>query len=161
MATLTAMRAETYGPYLEAEIAGYAHDNVASGRWPEDGALERSRAEFENLLPHGLATPDNYLFELHAPDGGPLVGFVWLAIERKLATTSAFVYDLEVKPEYRRQGHALRALVALEQFAKAQGASSIGLHVFAHNQPAQALYRRLGYQITGFNMLKLLEDDRT
>ncbi len=150
------MRPETYPQYIGAAIVGYAQDNVAAGRWPEGGASERSRTEFAELLPLGLPTPDNYLFEIHSRDGGPLAGFVWLAIERKPSGVSGFVYDLEIKQEYRRQGHASRALAALEILARAQGATSLGLHVFAFNEGAQALYRRLGYQVVSLNLRKPL-----
>ena len=72
---------------------------------------------------------------------------------------SAFVYDVEVKSELRRQGYARAAFTALEPIVKALGLSSIGLHVFGHNPGAQALYRSLGYGITGVNMLKQLGSD--
>ena len=159
MTLLIPMRPGSYPAYLAAAIAGYAQDNVAVGRWPQAGAAERSRADFESLLPLGLATPDNHLFEMLVAEDGPAVGMLWLAIERKHGFTSGFVYDVEVQPAHRRQGHALRAFRALEPIAAALGATSIGLHVFGSNAPAQALYRRLGYGVTGVNMLKLLGDD--
>ena len=150
------MRPETYALYLDAAIAGYARDNVVAGRWPEAGAIERSRTGFADLLPQGLATPDNHLYEIHRSEGGPLLGFVWLAIQREHATVQGFVYDLEIRLEYRRQGHASRALAAVEAVARAQGATSLGLHVFAFNQAAQLLYHRLGYQVASLNMHKRL-----
>ena len=156
MTVLAPMRPETYASYLEAAIAGYAADNVAAGRWPETGASERSRTEFAALLPLGLSTPDNYLYEIHGREGGPRVGFVWLAIERKPSAVSGFVYDLEINHEYRRQGHGSGALTELEVIARAHGATSLGLHVFAFNEGAQALYRRLGYQIASLNLRKKL-----
>ena len=36
------------------------------------------------------------------------------------------------------------------------GAATIGLNVFANNNGAQALYRKLGYVPTNFNMRKRL-----
>ena len=64
MTTLMPMRPERYGPYLEAAIVGYAQDNVSAGRWPEVGALERSREDFPEPLPQGLATLHNFLYEI-------------------------------------------------------------------------------------------------
>ncbi len=156
MTVLAPMQPENYPPYLAAAIAGYAEDNVASGRWPEAGATERSQTEFAALLPLGLATPDNFLFEIRARDDGPVVGFIWLAIERRGAVVSGFIYDLGVSTEHRRQGHASGALTALESIARAQGATSLGLHVFAFNQGAQALYHQLGYTVASLNMRKSL-----
>lgn len=154
MTVLAHMRPEIYPTYLRTSVAGYADDNIAAGRWPAEGARERSLAEFETLLPQGLETPDNHLFEILAAEGGPTVGFVWLAAQERHGIRGGYVYDLEVKPEYRRQGHAGRALWAIEAFAAKLGLATIGLHVFAHNPGAQALYAKLGYAATGINMLK-------
>jgi ribosomal protein S18 acetylase RimI-like enzyme len=157
MTVLVAMRPEVYPAYLRESVAGYAEDNIASGRWPADGALERSLAEFETLLPQGLATPDHHLFEIRTADDGPTVGYLWFAVEQRLGTRSAYVYDVVVHEAFRRQGHAWRAFQALEAFVAALGMASIGLHVFGHNPGAQALYQQLGYGVTGINMLKRLD----
>jgi len=156
MTTLRPMRPDTYPAYVESSIEGYAQDNISSGRWPEAGALERSRREFDALLPAGLDTPDNFLFEILDEQEGQVVGFVWYAIERKKGPCSAYIYDLEIKIEHRRKGHALRALQALESIAAAAGANSMGLNVFANNLGAQELYNQLGYAPTNFNMRKPL-----
>lgn len=156
MTTLVPMRQEAFAAYLESAAAGYAEDNVASGRWPLEGALARALADFENSLPRGLATPDNFLFEIQRELDGPTVGFLWFAVLEKNGIRSAFVYDVEVKPEFRRQGHARAAFQALEPLVRDLGLSSIGLHVFGHNPEALALYHSLGYGVTGLNMLKAI-----
>ena len=88
------MRPEVFGSYLASSVAGYAQDNIDAGRWPAEGALERSRADFEDSLPQGLATPDNYLFEIQESEGGPTVGYLWFAVVVKHGLRSAYVYDL-------------------------------------------------------------------
>ena len=40
--------------------------------------------------------------------------------------------------------------------ARGLGLRDIGLHVFAHNDGAQALYHALGYEVTGLNMRKAM-----
>ena len=156
MTVLVPMSPDTYAAYLAAAVAGYAQDNVDSGRWPAAGALARSTADFEDSLPQGLQTTDNYLYEIKSAESGPTVGFIWFAVEEKLGLRSAFVYDVELKPEFRRRGHATAAFAALERLVRELRLSSIGLHVFAHNTGAQALYRKLGYSVTSVNMLKHL-----
>lgn len=150
------MRAEVYPSYLQASAAGYAEDNIASGRWPKEGALARSLAEYEVLLPRGVATPSQHLFEILSAEGGPTVGYIWFAVQEKHGVRSAFIYDVEIKPEFRRQGHAKRAFRALEKFIGTLNVTSICLHVFAKNTGAQALYRALGFAVTGMNMRKPL-----
>lgn len=153
---LRPMPPEAFGPVMQTAIASYAQENVQAGRWPAEGALERAHADFLALLPQGLATPDHHLFQVLAAPAGPVVGHLWLALERRHGVCSAFVYDVEIAPEHRRQGHARRAFEAAEALAAELGATSIGLHVFAHNPGAQALYQSLGYQVTGINMKKVL-----
>jgi len=153
--TLRRMRADRFASYTRAAVAGYAEDNIAAGRWDQVGALERARADFEYLLPKGLDTPDNFLFEI-LEDGALVVGFAWLAIERKYGAASAYLYDIGIHAAHRRKGHGMRAIRALEDFAIGAGATSIGLNVFANNAGAQALYRKLGYTPTNFNMRKRL-----
>ena len=150
------MRPEAYAAYLEAAIVGYAEENVSSGRWSKVEAVARSREDFDSLLPNGLATPDHRLLEILDKEEGAVIGFLWYAIQRKHGSCSAYVFDIEIKPEHRRQGHALRALQALELDASKAGASSIGLNVFASNPGAQELYRKLGYVPTNVNMRKPL-----
>ncbi len=156
MTTLLPMRPERYATYLESAIAGYAQDNVSAGRWPEVGSLARSRDDFASLLPRGLATPEHFLYEILSHDGGPTIGSLWVHIEHKFGAVSAYVYGIKVEPAFRRQGHAERALRALEALAVVAGAGGIGLNVFADNVGAQALYRKLGYVTTNFNMRKAL-----
>ena len=151
------MRAEVFAAYLDSSVAGYARDNIDAGRWPIEGAMERSRADFDSLLPDGLATPDNYLFEIQDGAGGATVGYLWFAVIVKHGLRGAYVYDLEVHPDHRRQGHAKRAFQALEARVAALGLTSIGLHVFGHNPGAQSLYSQLGYTVTGINMIKQID----
>jgi ribosomal protein S18 acetylase RimI-like enzyme len=159
MTTLVPMQQDAFDEYLAAAVAGYADDNVTSGLWPAEGALARSRADLEASLPRGLATPGHFLFEIRSELKGPTVGFIWFAVIEKDGIRSAFVYDVEVKAGFRRRGHARAAFKAIEPLVRELGLSSIGLHVFGHNPGAQALYRSLGYGVTGMNMLKVLGKD--
>lgn len=54
MSVLIPMSAETFVHYQAAAVAGYAKENVNSGRWPEEGAVARSQAAFAESLPQGL-----------------------------------------------------------------------------------------------------------
>lgn len=154
MTILTPMRTEIFASYLALSIVNYAEENVASGCWPSESALARSQADYERLLPQGIVTPDNYLFEIMESEHGNAVGYLWLSAQEKFGNRSGFVYDLKINEEHRRKGHAQRAFLALESIALELGISSIDLHVFAHNINAKTLYDQLGYRVTGVNMSK-------
>ena len=70
MIELQPMSPAEFQVYLERSIAEYADDKVKAGNWPQEGALERSRQEFNKYLPQGLDTPANFLRSLTDPETG-------------------------------------------------------------------------------------------
>ncbi|MBC8352065.1 MAG: GNAT family N-acetyltransferase [Planctomycetes bacterium] len=151
------MSDEAFTSYFENAVVGYAKDNIEAGRWPQVGAYERSRADFEESLPQGLQTPNNHLFEIVSKENGTSVGVLWFAVVEQHGIKSAFVYDIEIEPQYRRKGFAEAACNALESRVRELGLTNIGLHVFGNNMGAQALYKKLGFRVTGLNMLKVVD----
>ena len=159
MTILVPLSAISFPAFLETAIAGYARQNVASGRWPAEGALELSRAEHQRLLPEGIATKNNHIFEIHDPATDAVVGSLWLGVQNTTGIPLAYVFNIEVAPEHRRRGHAARAFKALESVVRELGLSAIGLNVFAYNTGAQALYASLGYEVTALSMRKRLGNE--
>lgn len=157
MTRLVPMRPEYFASFAEREIAAYAHENVAAFRWEEARSDERARAQFLKLLPQGLATPSQYLYEILDDPGGGTIGDLWFEISGTAADRSAYLYDLRIQRPFRGQPHARAALRLLEARCRELGARSLGLHVFAHNTTAQTLYGSLGFAVTGFNMAKRLD----
>ena len=138
-------------------IPAYAADKVTSGQWTKDEALELSRKSFRELLPQGLATPNNYLFTIRDSAKQVGVGTLWIAAQDRAGKRIGYVYDIRVKPEHQRKRYATRALLALEDKVHSLGLSGIALHVFGHNAVAHALYVKLGYQPTNISMFKAIE----
>jgi ribosomal protein S18 acetylase RimI-like enzyme len=147
-----------YATWLHHVVPAYAADKVASGDWSEEESLAKSQADYEFLLPWGLATPEHYLFSIVGA-AGDAIGSIWFAIKEEGGRRIAYVYDVEVEPAHRRQGHARRALLAIEEEARRLGLAGVGLHVFGFNTGAQALYAQLGFEPTHINLYKPL--DRT
>jgi ribosomal protein S18 acetylase RimI-like enzyme len=144
------MQAESFPAFFEAAVAAYADDNVRSGRWPAADATELARTESVKLLADGLATPGQLLFEI--ADDTETVGYLWLATLDRGSARTAYVYQIIVRPEHRRRGHARAALQQAAALAAARGHTSIALHVFAFNEAARALYLSLGYRIVSLNL---------
>ncbi|WP_166787036.1 GNAT family N-acetyltransferase [Cryobacterium sinapicolor] len=68
---------------------------------------------------------------------------------RRLSETTGEVKRMWTNPAYRRQGHAVALLAALEEVAQQLGYRRLRLET-GHAQPeALALYRRLGYREIG------------
>jgi ribosomal protein S18 acetylase RimI-like enzyme len=148
MITLESMQQEDFDRVIENEIRGYAAEHVRNGNWPEEGSLERSRKEFESLLPQGVRTPDQYLWSL--VDGDRKIGFIWVHVK----DSKAFIYDFLIDEEFRGKGYGKQALAAMDEMLKSMEVESVGLHVFGDNITAQELYKKMGFEITGIHMQK-------
>jgi ribosomal protein S18 acetylase RimI-like enzyme len=156
MTILVPLPAESFATFFDRAAAGYAADNVASGRWSADEALQLARSEGERLLPQGVATPDNYFYEIKASADGDTVGQLWFAALPRGSQRIAYLFQIEVYPDFRRRGHARAALRAFESLAAELGLSGTALNVFGSNKEAQTLYAAAGYSVTSISMHKSL-----
>lgn len=142
--------------FLTRSVPDYAGDKVRAGTWRAEDALRLSQESHAQLLPQGLATPDNHLFTIM--HGGVDAGNLWLAVQRPGGRALGFVYDVFVAEAFRRRGVATAAMLLLEQEAARLGLESIGLHVFGFNDAARDLYAKIGYVVTDIDMSKDLRD---
>jgi ribosomal protein S18 acetylase RimI-like enzyme len=152
---LEPMTQAQFDAWLSRAIAEYAQDHVVDGRWSEEEAVEKSRAEHDQLLPQGLKTPDHHLWSIVSASDRKAVGILWVAI-RQTPKPNAFIYNIEIFPEFRRRGFAEAAMRMLEVEARRMGAETVRLHVFGHNTAARPLYEKLGYTATNIVMAKPL-----
>jgi RimJ/RimL family protein N-acetyltransferase len=157
MVTLVPMTQAEFESYLEAAIREYADDHVRAGNWAAEGALERSRQEFDALLPQGVNTPQQYVFSIHADDADRNIGMLWFADRRATPGHCAWIYDFVIQEEYRGRGYGALAMRALEDQVRAVGLDKISLHVFGDNRVARGLYAKMGYVETNVLMSKKLQ----
>lgn len=155
MHPLRSMTDDEFAAWMAEATTGYAADKVRAGQWQEEGGLARAREEFAELLPQGRHTEGHRHFTIQDATGAA-VGAIWIARAERPDGPVAYLYDLVVRPEHQRRGHAERAMRALEAEVRHMGLVGVALHVFGHNQAAQALYRKLGFAPTNINMFKAL-----
>ena len=122
------------------------------GDWTRSGA----KKALDQLLPQGVATEGQFLYEIVDTSSSAKVGIVWHATRELRGSRHAWLYDIRIDPMHRRQGFARAALHELELLVRRQGLGSIRLHVFAHNVAAHALYEELGYETKHVVMEKAL-----
>ena len=156
MIQLEPMSDATYQVYLEATVRTYAEDKIKAGNWQPEEALEQSAAEFQKYLPDGVATKDNYLYDIVDAALGIRVGMIWLGLTMQGSKPVMFIYDFVIDETQRRKGYGEQAMLAAEVQTTALGYDTIALHVFGHNHAARVLYEKLGYEITNINMAKKL-----
>lgn len=141
----------------QTELAeDYATEQVATGRWPSDGAVERARAENAQLLPDGRKTERMLMFTGIASDGEP-IGRAWVGLDHpRGAPGIAFLYDIEIVESKRGLGLGRSLLEAVEAATKQAGAAALELNVFGRNRVAIALYQSAGYDVVTQQMRKQL-----
>ena len=103
-----------------------------------------SAQDFQKLLPDGVATKDNYLYDIVDETLGLKVGMIWLARMLQGAEPIMFIYDFRIDEAQRRKGYGEQAMLTAEVQAKALGYDTIALHVFGFNHGARALYKKAG-----------------
>ena len=152
MVKLEPIQQEEFERFLEREIRGYAEDHVRNGNWPAEGALERSRKEFERYLPDGIHSQDQYVYSI-IDESDNKIGVLWVQVKDQ----KAFIFDFVVDEAFRGKGYGKQALAAMDEKLKSMNAESVSLHVFGDNIAAQELYKKVGFQITGIHMKKTLK----
>ena len=142
-----------YDLFLERTIPEYAADHVRTGHWLESESLKKSRKEFEDLLPQGLNSEDNFLYTLY--DGDEAVGMTWMKAKTH-PSKSGFIYDVFIEERFRGKGYGKSLMLLLEEKAREMGMKSLALHVFGFNHVARKLYESIGYEITNVMLSKAL-----
>lgn len=118
--------------------------------------IEQAKKSFNNVFPDGdINVADQYIFNIIANNAQ--VGILQFGIKRDESTPEAYIWDLEVKPEYRGMGYGEAAMIALEKLVKELKVYRIRLNVFGHNSKAIALYKKINYEIVSMSMVKRLD----
>ncbi|HET9965485.1 MAG TPA: GNAT family N-acetyltransferase [Rubrobacter sp.] len=140
--------------YRDHLVRDYAADKVRAGAWSESEAQIRAAKDVDGLLPEGPATQGHFLYSVREDAADAEVGTVWFALRDSGVGRYVWIYDIIINESFRRRGYASRTLELVEARAQELGAKSVELHVFGHNQGAQALYEKVGYSVTSITMAK-------
>ena len=82
---------------------------------------------------------------LVAVEGDSVVGY----IGSQTVLDESDMMNVAVHPDHRRRGVAEALVTALSDALKARGSVSLTLEVRASNEPAKALYEKLGFALAG------------
>lgn len=149
---LDPMTEAEFQAYFEHILVRYAASNVTSGNWTAQEAAAKSAENLARLLPDGLATKDTHLLLARDAASGDRVGIFWLNLRPHGTETAAFIHDIEVDAGLRGRGYGRAVMLAGADLARELGSVRIGLHVFAYNETAIALYTSLGFATTDLVM---------
>ena len=144
-----------YGDYMRVALPDYAAEKQRGENLTPEQAMKVATDSFEKLLPNGIETPDHFLFTA-IDEKQTAIGTLWFAKRVDGGKPYAWIFDIVLKPEVRGRGFGKPLMSLLETEVKKVGLSSIGLHVFAHNKVAAALYEKSGFNVTNKIMRKEL-----
>ena len=140
--------------WIDRSAAEYAADLVTTGKSADEAARQAAEGMTESF-PNGELSPGHAVFDVM--DGDAVVGYLWIGPDTSGDESSWWIWDVLVEPDQRGRGLGREAMRLGEEYARAQGAHSIGLHVFGFNTAAHRLYESLGYETTSIRMRKRLE----
>lgn len=127
---------------------------MESNMLSKEQAIEFTHDQWASFLPEGQATVGHFFFDLINHADGADIGVSWLFVN--FANRSSFIFELFLESESRGKGLGEAALMALEGFAKDQGAKTLGLNVFATNKRAKSLYEAVGFRDVSTDMIKAI-----
>lgn len=154
MIKLQQMDEASYDKFMSNLLVRYARDRMQGNLLSESEAIEFTQSQWRSILPSGRSSLGHFFFNLLNPDSETQVGAAWLFIDQQ--SHSSFIYELFLEPEFRGKGLGRASLQALEDYAKSNQSRTLGLNVFAWNQPAKSLYSSFGFTEVSTDMIKQL-----
>ncbi|WP_405162844.1 GNAT family N-acetyltransferase [Nocardia sp. NBC_01499] len=133
----------------------YTKDLVVMGQSPED-AYQQAGESLARSFPSGMPKPGHVVFDV-IDDAETIVGYLWIGPASSGLVGAWWIWDITIDADKRGQGLGRKAMLLGEQYARTQGATTLGLNVFGFNTGARALYESLGYETTSIKMLKKLD----
>ncbi|HUJ66561.1 MAG TPA: GNAT family N-acetyltransferase [Acidimicrobiales bacterium] len=138
--------------WLKRSRSGYISERVAAGDTLAEAAANADES-LARTFPTGAPAPGQIVGSVS--DGGVRVGELWIGPYGD-DPHRWWVWDVAIDETRRGQGLGRKTMILAEGLATANGATSIGLNVFARNVVARGLYQSLGYEETSVQMRKSL-----
>jgi ribosomal protein S18 acetylase RimI-like enzyme len=152
--TLRRMGAELLSAWIELSRDDYAKDLVTAGQTPEE-ARRLADESMASSFPSGVPSPGHTVFDV-IDDAGVSVGYLWIGPDTSDDAGAWWIWDIMIEADKRGQGYGRKTMVLGEEYARAQGAHTLGLAVFGFNTGARGLYESLGFETTSVRMRKRL-----
>lgn len=151
---LIPLPAERFEHWLERSTREYIRDLIATGQsGPRTEAAARQTMQL--AFKGGAPTGANAVFDV-VDDGLGIVGYLWVGTDASDDPSSWWIWGILIEDEFRGRGFGKSAMLLAENYARSQGAATLGLNVFGFNTTARQLYESVGYETTSLKMRKTL-----
>lgn len=151
---LVPMSPERFPMWLERSRHEYERDLVVTGESDED-AQRHAAESMEGVFDSGAPSAHNAVFDL-VDALGRAVGYLWVGRDNSGDDTSWWIWDILIDDDHSGLGIGRTAMLLAEEYARSQGAQTLGLSVFGFNAAARGLYDSLGYETVSVKMRKPL-----
>jgi ribosomal protein S18 acetylase RimI-like enzyme len=147
LVVLAPLTLEEQRAFTSALVADYVDSLVGRGEAADPVvALARAQAEIEAEIEAAVQAREQF-WAAHNAEGAT-VGWLWVKCSLEgLPPSAAFLYQLLVKAQVRRQGYGTAMLAALEDVLAAGGLLELRLNVWDTNEAGRRLYERVGYKL--------------
>jgi RimJ/RimL family protein N-acetyltransferase len=108
---------------------------------------DRSPSDERRNVKSARRDPNAAVFVAETPAG--VVGRISVARDHNPYSHHVAELGLMVEAEERRRGIGTALMEEAEKWSRVSGVTKLELHVFPHNEPAIALYRKLGFREEG------------
>jgi len=159
--TLRPMLADEFPAYRDYFVVDYAIEIAENYGYTLEKSRTIARKELAESLPQAIDTADHVLLCIENENGETdgarrTVGYLWYRLMDDGET--AFGLDFTVFEPFRKKGYGKAAIDALEKRLLHIGVAQLKLRVAFENKDALRLYENVGFSITGYNMIKHLEE---
>ena len=143
---LRKMDQQEYDAFYERSFNHHVQELIDEEHMSCEEAEKETTNELAEMLPEGMDTKDNFLMSIHRSEDNAWIGFIWTLHEMTEGVKQSFICDFEIYEDYRRNGYATETLELMEKEAKTAGCAESVLFVTNHNEAANRLYEKCGYQ---------------
>lgn len=119
----------------------------------EHASTPRSKDDFEETIKH-LIDKKGKLFFLMLNE--TVIGYAMIIPSNLLGQREIYLSQYYISPSFRSQGYGSIFLEKLIALAKSKGYKNFLLGVLEGNKPAIELYKRVGFTINSYNMVRSL-----
>lgn len=154
MIVLRKMHQEEFSAYCDYFITDYSQEIALNYDRTIEDAIMMAEQDLLRSFPDGVESNGQTLLciETNIADQTVSIGYLWYVIN--IEEQTAFICDFYISESYRGKHYGKRAMSELEKRLSSHGIHQIKLRVAYHNKRAFALYEKIGFVVTGFNMSK-------
>lgn len=137
-------------PFTDADTENFLRIQNKAFEWHPDEA-NMDETELNRRFKQSWYDPADFLLLTKEPNGSELMGFCWTKIHKNTKPPAGEIYMIGIDPEY--QGRSLGELSLRRGFEHlAKKGLTVGiLYVESDNDPANAIYKKLGMELESIN----------